>query len=290
MMEAVTFSFLDNTSAKRFGGGGDNLKLVNPISSDLDTMRPTIMPNLLSALMRNSARGEFDASIFEVGPIFPGDNADDQRTSVTGLRHGMTAPREWTGVSRTVDWADARGDALAVLMALGINTTNLQTTAEAPDWYHPGQSGALCQGRNVLAYFGALHPSVLADYDLKGPAAGFEIILEDIMLPKNKGPARPLVQLSPYQQVSRDFAFILDQDITAEQLLRAIKGAGKPLVSSATVFDVYQGKGIEDGKKSIAVSVNLQPTKATLTEDEIEATSASIIAAVEKHCGGMLRG
>ena len=290
MMEAVTFSFLDHATAVKFGGGDDALRLVNPISTDLDTMRPTIMPNLLAALMRNGARGESDAAIFEVGPIFPGDTAEDQRTSVTGLRHGVTAPREWTGTGRKVDWADARGDAIAVLAALGINTASLQTTTQAPEWYHPGQSGALCQGRNVLAYFGAIHPSVLADYDLKGAAAGFEILLEDIMLPKAKGPARPLAQLSPYQQVSRDFAFILDQDITAEQLLRAIKGAGKPLVSEATVFDVYQGKGIDDSKKSVAVAVTLQPTKATLTEDEIEATSSSIIAAVEKHCGGVLRG
>ncbi len=289
MMEAVTFSFLDYATALKFGGGDDSLRLVNPISTDLDTMRPAIMPNLLASLMRNTARGETDAAIFEVGPIFPGDKAEDQRTSVSGLRHGVTAPREWTGSSRAVDWADARGDAIAVLGALGINTESLQTTTEAPGWYHPGQSGALCQGRKVLAYFGALHPSILSDFDLKGPAAGFEMLLEDILLPKSKGPARPLAQLSPYQHVSRDFAFIVDQDITSEQLLRAIKGAGKPLVSQAVIFDVYQGKAIGDDKKSIAVAVTLQPTKATLTEDEIEASSSAIIAAVEKHCGGMLR-
>ncbi|MCE2517124.1 MAG: phenylalanine--tRNA ligase subunit beta [Alphaproteobacteria bacterium] len=290
MMEAVTFSFLDAKTAQRFGGGDLALTLVNAISSDLTTMRPTIMPNLLAALMRNNARGEADAAIFEVGPIFPADGPEDQRTSTAGLRVGMTAPREWTGAARPVDWADARADAMAVLAGLGVNTDSLQTTTEAPDWYHPGQSGALCQGRKVLACFGAIHPAVIADYDLKGPAAGFEINLEDVMLPKAKGPARPLAQLSPYQQVSRDFAFILDRSVTSEQLLRAIKGAGKPLVSSAVVFDVYQGKGIADDAKSVAVAVTLQPTKATLTEDEIEATSSAIVAAVAKHCGGTLRG
>ena len=289
MIEAVTFSFLDNASAKRFGGGDEALMLVNPISTDLDTMRPTIMPNLLAAMMRNSARGETAASLFEVGPIFPSDKAEDQRTSVTGLRHGVTAPRDWTGSARSVDWVDARGDALAVLSALDVNTESLQTSTEAPSWYHPGQSGSLCQGRNILAHFGTIHPSVLVDFDLKGPASGFEILLEDIMLPKNKGPARPLAKLSPYQQVSRDFAFILDQDVTAEQLLRAVKGAGKPLINVAAVFDVYQGRGIDDGKKSVAVTITLQPTKATLTEDEIEDTSSAVIAAVEKHCGGVLR-
>lgn len=290
MMEAVTFSFLDAKTAVRFGGGGEALSLVNAISADLNTMRPSIMPNLLGALMRNNARGEADASIFEVGPIFPSDGPEDQRTSATGLRHGMTAPREWTGTARAVDWADARGDAIAVLAGLGVNTDSLQTTTDAPDWYHPGQSGALCQGRNVLAYFGAIHPSVLDDYDLKGPAAGFEITLEDVMLPKAKGSARQLAKLSPYQQVSRDFAFILDRNVTSEKLLRAIKGAGKPLVTSAVVFDVYQGKGIADDAKSVAVAVTLQPTKATLTEEEIETVSSAIIAAVEKNCGGTLRG
>jgi phenylalanyl-tRNA synthetase beta chain len=290
MMEAVTFSFLDAKTAQQFDGGDSALTLVNPISADLDTMRPSIMPNLLAALMRNTARGESDAAIFEVGPIFPSDGADDQRTSASGLRHGMTAPREWSGMARPVDWADARGDAMAVLAALGINTASLQTVAEAPHWYHPGQSGALCQGRNVLAHFGAIHPAVLDEFDLKGPAAGFEIILEHINLPKSKGPARPLAQLSPYQQVSRDFAFMLKREVTSEQLLRAIKGAGKPLVSEAVVFDVYQGKGIADDEKSVAVGVTLSPTKATLTEDEIEARSQSIIDAVAKNCGGVLRG
>ena len=290
MMEAVTFSFLDAKTAQRFDGGDASLTLVNPISADLDTMRPTILPNLLAALMRNTARGESDAAIFEVGPIFPADGPDDQRTSATGLRHGMTADREWTGTARAVDWADARGDAMAVLAALGVNTASLQTVAEAPHWYHPGQSGALCQGRNVLAHFGAIHPAVLAEFDLKGPAAGFEIILENVNLPKAKGPARPLAALSPYQQVSRDFAFMLKRDVTAEKLLRAIKGAGKPLVSDAVVFDVYQGKGIADDEKSVAVGVTLSPTKATLTEDEIEKTSQAIIDAVAKHCGGVLRG
>jgi phenylalanyl-tRNA synthetase beta chain len=252
-------------------------------------MRPSIMPGLLAAMMRNGARGESDAAIFEIGPVFRGDQAEDQRMSVTGLRHGVTAPRDWTEAARPVDWADGRGDAMAVLAGLGVNTAGLQTTTEAPRWYHPGQSGALCQGRDVLAHFGAIHPATLDDFDLKGPAAGFEILLEDIKLPKQKGASRPPADLPAYQQVSRDFAFILDRDVTAENLLRAIKGAGKPLVTEATIFDVYEGEGIDNTKKSVAVAVTMQPREATLTEDEIEAVSSSIIAAVKKHCGGVLR-
>lgn len=290
MMEAVTFSFLDHATASRFEGGDEALKLVNPISTDLDTMRPSILPNLLAAVARNAARGEADAAMFEIGPVFPGDAAEDQRTHATGLRHGVTAPREWNGTSRPVDWADAKADALAVLAGLGVNTAGLQTTAEAPGWYHPGQSGALCQGRKVLAYFGAIHPATLEDFDLRGPAAGFEVVLEDVSLPKAKGPARPLAELSAFQPVQRDFAFIIDETVTAEQLLRAIRGAGKPLLSDAVIFDVYAGKGIAEGRKSLAVAVTLQPVKATLKEEEIEAISTAIIAAVEKHCGGTLRG
>ena len=290
MMEAVTFSFLDQATAERFDGGDAALRLVNPISTDLDTMRPSIMPNLLAAVARNAARGEADAAMFEIGPVFPGDAAEDQRIHATGLRHGITAPREWNGTSRNVDWADAKADAMAVLAALGVNTASLQTVAEAPAWYHPGQSGALCQGRKVLAVFGAVHPATLDAFDLRGPAAGFEVVLEDVALPKAKGPARPLAELPPFQPVQRDFAFIIDEDVTAEALLRAIRGAGKPLLADASVFDVYAGKGIDPGRKSLAVAVTLQPVKATLKEEEIEAISAAIIAAVEKHCGGTLRG
>ncbi|XDZ66667.1 phenylalanine--tRNA ligase subunit beta [Alphaproteobacteria bacterium LSUCC0684] len=289
MMEAVTFSFLDAGTAARFGGGQESLTLVNPISTDLSVMRPSILPNLLAALSRNTARGEADAAIFEVGPVFPGDGPDDQRTHATGIRLGMTSPREWTGSARQVDWSDAKADAMAILSALGINTASLQTVAEAPGWYHPGQSGSLCQGRKVLATFGTLHPSLLEDYDLKGPAVAFDLTLEDIMLPKSKGPARPLAALPPYQAVQRDFAFVVDQDMSAEQLLRAMKGAGKPLPVDAIVFDVYQGKGIPEGRKSIAVQVTLQPTRGTLTEEEIETVSDAIIAAVARHCGGSLR-
>ena len=290
LMEAVTFSFLDHATALRFGGGADPLKLVNPISTDLDTMRPSILPNLLAAAARNAARGEPDSALFEVGPVFPGDGPEDQRTVAAGLRHGMTAPRNWHGTSRGIDWTDAKADAVAVLAALGVKTDGLQSVAEAPRWYHPGQSGSLRQGPNALAHFGTVHPSVLEVFDLRGPAAAFEVVLEDVALPKAKGPARPMAELSAFQPVQRDFAFILDGAVSSEQLLRAIRGAGKPLVSDAAVFDLYAGEGIGDGRKSVAVAVTLQPVKATLREEEIEAVSKAIVEAVAKHCGGELRG
>ena len=166
--------------------------------------------------------------------------------------------------------------------------------ADAPEWYHPGQSGTLNQGKVALARFGAMHPAFMEAHDIKGPAAGFEIMLDAVPMPKSgskqKSSQRPLANLSPYQQVGRDFAFLLDSDVTAEKLVRAVRGAGKPLVTDISVFDVYAGKGIPEGQKSVALGVILQPTKATLTEPEIEAVSQAIIAAVEKNCGGILRG
>ena len=290
LMEAVTFSFLDSGTARRFGGGDERLRLVNPISTDLDTMRPSIIPNLLAAAGRNAARGEPDVALFEVGPVFPGDGPEEQRTAAAGIRHGMTAPRNWHGTDREVDWADAKADAIAALAALGVNTSGLQSAAEAPGWYHPGQSGALRQGPKALAHFGAVHPAILDAFDLRGPAAAFEVVLEDVALPKPRGPARPLAELSAFQPVQRDFAFILDESVPAERLLKAIRGAGKPLVSDAVVFDRYAGEGIGKGRKSVAVAVTLQPVKATLRDEDIDAVSTAIVEAVAKHCGGELRG
>ena len=290
LMEAVTFSFIDADAAKRFGGVGEDLRILNPISSELEFMRPSILPTLLAAIGRNAARGEEDAAMFEVGPVFLGSDAQDQRQSCAALRHGAYTPRDWTGMARKVDWLDAKADGLAVLAALGIKPESLQSVADAPSWYHPGQSGAFCQGKTVLGYFGSLHPAMLDAYDLSGACVGFEILLDNVPLPKDKGSARPLAALSSLQAVERDFAFIVDEEIPAETLLRAIRGAERELICGASVFDVYIGKGIEAGRKSVAVAVTLQPTKATLRDEDIEAVSAAIIEAVKKHCGGTLRG
>ncbi|MGB1964540.1 MAG: phenylalanine--tRNA ligase subunit beta [Candidatus Puniceispirillales bacterium] len=294
MSEAVSFTFLDEKTAIRYGGGGDALKLVNPISTDLAVMRPSLIPVLMDVVARNQARGDSDVAVFEIGPVFTNDTPEGQHPVLAGLRHGMTAAREWTGSARPVDWLDGKADAMAALAALGVRTESLQVRADAPEWYHPGQSGTLNQGKVALARFGAMHPAFMEAHDIKGPAAGFEIMLDAVPMPKSgskqKSSQRPLANLSPYQQVGRDFAFLLDSDVTAEKLVRAVRGAGKPLVTDISVFDVYAGKGIPEGQKSVALGVILQPTKATLTEPEIEAVSQAIIAAVEKNCGGILRG
>lgn len=293
--EVVGFTFIDAAAAARFGGGASALHVVNPISTDLAVMRPSLLAGLLNVVAANGARGEHNCAVFEFGAIFTDDSPEGQANILGGLRRGMTASREWTESARPTDWLDAKADALAALAVLGVKTDNLQIRTDAPEWYHPGQSGTLNQGKAVLAHFGTIHPAFAAHHELddggmRGGLVGFEVLVDAVPLPRQKTAQRQAAELSPYQAVSRDFAFVVDAELSAEQLLRAINGAGKPLIREAVVFDVYAGEGIPQGKKSMAVAATFQPTKATLTEAEIEAIANAIIAAVAKHCGGALRG
>jgi phenylalanyl-tRNA synthetase beta chain len=291
MNEAVTWSFMPLKQAERFGGGGADLKLLNSIAAELDTMRPSILPNLVEAAQRNEARGLADPALFEVGPIYGNATANGQRTVAAGLRHNMAVPRNWAGPARGVDVFDAKADALAVLTAIGAPVENLSAQSGAPDWYHPGRSGVLKLGDRVMAQFGELHPEIVAGADLKGPVAAFEVFLEAPPLPKARPTkARPPLKVSAFQPVERDFAFIVDWGVDAEKLVRAARNADKVLIAGARVFDLYSGKGVESGKKSIAITVTLQPVERTLTDAEIEAVSNKIVAQVAKATGAVLRG
>jgi len=291
MNEAVTWSFVPLKQAERFGGGGADLRLLNSIAAELDTMRPSILPNLIDAAQRNEARGLADPALFEVGPIYKDATPQGQRTVAAGIRHHMAVPRNWAGPARTVDAFDAKADALAVLAAIGAPMDNMSAQSGAPDWYHPGRSGALKLGDRVMAYFGELHPEIVAAADLKGPVAAFEVFLEAPPLPKARpSKARPPLKLSAFQPVERDFAFIVDWEVEAEKVVRAARNADKNLITAARVFDVYSGKGVPAGKKSLAITVTLQPTERTLTDAEIEAVSNKIVAQVVKATGATLRG
>ena len=290
MLEGVTFSFVSSREAALFGGGAEALCLANPISADLDVMRPTPLANLASAAARNADRGFGDLALFEVGPQYLDDTPEGQRTVAVGLRAGDAQPRHWAGGARAVDAFDAKGDAEAVLKACEAPVENLQVTRDAPAWYHPGRSGVLRLGPKVLAQFGELHPRVLKALDLKGPVAAFEVFLETIPLPRTGKQKRSLLEMSPFQPVSRDFAFLVDEDVPAEKIVRAARGADKAMITDVALFDVYQGKGVEPGKKSLAIAVTLQPRDATLTDQEIEAVAEKIVAQVTKATGGSLRG
>ena len=291
MNEVVTWSFMARAKAERFGAQQRaELRLLNSIDATLDTMRPSILPNLIDAAARNEARGLHDPALFEVGPEYKDATPNGQVRMATGLRHNMAVPRNWAGPARTVDAFDAKADALAVLAAIG-TPDNLATHAGAPDWYHPGRSGTLKLGDRVMAWFGELHPELVSAADLKGPVAVFEVFLDAPPLPKARATkARPRLVLSPFQPVERDFAFVVDGGVEAEKLVRAARNADKVLISAARVFDVYAGKGVPEGKKSLAVTVTLQPMERTLTDAEIEAVCGKIVAQVTKATGAVLRG
>jgi phenylalanyl-tRNA synthetase beta chain len=293
LCETITWSFLDEASADLFGVNRQQnkaaLTLTNPISVDLSVMRPSVLPNLIAAAGRNADRGIDDAALFEIGNCYWSTEAEGQVLTATGLRSGDARPRHWSGAARTADVYDAKADALAVLEACGVNTANLQIATDTPEWYHPGRSGALRLGPTVLAWFGEIHPAVLGAMKRDEAYAGFEIFLPSLPQARKKGPQKELLRPSPFQPVGRDFAFIVDESVEAEKILRAVRGCDKKLITHAEIFDVYQGKGVESGKKSIALAVTLQPAEKTLTEEEITAASQKIVEAVKAQTGGMLR-
>ena len=289
LTEAVTYSFLSSRWAELFGGAKPELRLVNPISAELDAMRPSILPALVDAARRNSDRGFPDVALFEVGPIYRDDTLEGQVLAASGLRAGSLEPRHWRDKPSAPDLYTAKADALDALAAAGAPVDNVQTVAEPPAWFHPGRAGVLRLGPTVLGQFGELHPDVLAAFDVRGPVAAFEVFVDAVPLPRTARSRLPL-KLSAFQPVERDFAFVVDCDLPAETLLRAARGVDRKLVSDIRLFDVYEGKGLPDGKKSLAISIALQPQEATLTDAEIDAFSQRLVSAVEKAAGGTLRG
>jgi phenylalanyl-tRNA synthetase beta chain len=295
MVEAVTWSFIAKPHAEVFGGGQRELALANPIASDLSDMRPSLVPGLVAAAQANSNRGFPDVALFEVGQVFRGDKPQDQLAAAAGVRHGFASSkgigRHWSG-SANADALDAKADALAVLSAAGAPMQALQIAPGGPAWLHPGRSGTIQIGpQNVLGYFGALHPRALEALGADGPLVAFEVILDRVPEGKQKPTrAKPVLELSAFQPVSRDFAFIVDRAVKAGDIVRAAQGVDRKLIADVTVFDIYEGKGIEQGKKSIAIAVTMQPREKTMTDQEIDAVGAKIVAEVNKKTGGVLRG
>jgi phenylalanyl-tRNA synthetase beta chain len=288
LVEAVTYSFLSKKQAELFGGAPHELHLSNPISADLDQMRPSALPNLVAAARRNADRGMKDVALFEVGPSYENPTDKGQRLVAAGVRTGAT-PRHWSAKPRAVDALDAKADALAALGMMGAPVDSVEVVAEAPAWYHPNRSGTLRLGPNVLGTFGELHPSVLAAMEAEPPVAAFEVFLDRVPAPRAKGAAKPLLKLSPYQPVDRDFAFVVDAAVAAGAVLRAAKGADRAVITAVELFDVYEGEHVGAGKKSLAISVRLQPAEATFTDAQIEAIATKIVAAVQKATGASLR-
>ncbi|PJB69103.1 MAG: phenylalanine--tRNA ligase subunit beta [Alphaproteobacteria bacterium CG_4_9_14_3_um_filter_47_13] len=296
MNECVTWSFMGRVLADKFSishvENSTALQIINPINAELDRMRPSLLPNLIEATGRNRDRGFSNNALFEVGPVFLTARPDGQLLMAAGIRSGFQGTRHWSGTEahRAVDIFDAKADALAALESCGTPVKNLQTSHDAPDWYHPGHSGVLRLGANILAYFGEIHPAILEFMTIREKVCGFEIFLDRIPAARKKaGSAKPLPNFSSLQPVERDFAFILDDTIEADTLVRTAMGVDKNLVQQVEIFDIYKGDTVGTGKKSVAMSVLLQPKDKTLTDAELEDITSKIIESITEKTGGTLR-
>ncbi|MCW5716025.1 MAG: phenylalanine--tRNA ligase subunit beta [Bauldia sp.] len=295
LVEAVTWSFIPKDRAVLFGGGQPELSLANPISADMTDMRPSLLPGLAAAAQRNVARGFGDGALFEVGQIYRGVRPEDQFTAAAGIRYGSAgvagSGRHWQAATRSVDVFDAKADLMALLDALGIATDKVQVVSGGPAWFHPGRAGTVQLGpKTVLGWFGEFHPTTLEQLDMSGPVAAFVVILEALPTPKVKATkTRPPLDLPDLQAVRRDFAFVVDRGVEAARIVRAAEGADRKLIAAVQVFDVFEGPAIGEGKRSVAIEVTLQPWQKTLTEADIEAVSAKIVAETVKATGAVLR-
>ncbi|MES0153222.1 phenylalanine--tRNA ligase subunit beta [Mesorhizobium sp. M0018] len=296
MMEAVTWSFIPAKHAELFGGGQQALKLANPIAADMSDMRPSLLPGLIAAAQRNADRGIGDVALFEVSGTYEGDGADQQRRVAAGVRRGTAklegSGRHWAGNAGAVGVFDAKADAIAALEACGAPVERLQIEAGGPAWYHPGRSGTIKLGPKViLGTFGEFHPKTLEGLDVSGPLCGFEVFIDTVPEPKAK-PTRtkPRLDLSAFQAVKRDFAFVVDKAVEAGTLVRAALAADRKLISGVSVFDVFEGAALGAAKKSIAIEVSIQPVEKTLTDEDFEALAKRIVDNVGKQTGGVLRG
>jgi len=288
--ECVTYSFIDARSAALFEGGAEATKLDNPISSEMSHMRPSLLPGLLQAAARNQARGFGDLALFEIGAAFHGGEPGEEVQRATGLLVGQSGPRDPHGARRPVDVFDVKADVEAVLSSIGA-PSKVQVLRDAPSWWHPGRSGRICLGpKKELAVFGELHPRILREMGVRGPAMAFTLNLAEVPFPRSAGAARGALEISDLQAVERDFAFVVDEGVEALTLVNAAAGADKALIADVQVFDEFVAGALGEGKKSIAISVRLQPRETTLKEAEIEEIAARIVEKVGKATGGVLRG
>ncbi|AGF73982.1 phenylalanyl-tRNA synthetase beta chain [Bartonella australis AUST/NH1] len=296
MVEAVTWSFISESQALAFGGGQEQLKLVNPIAIDMSVMRPSLLPGLLVAAQRNADRGFSDLALFEISSIYAGNTPNEQLRVASGIRHGTErfegAGRFWSGSAKAVDVFDAKADAFAVLEACGVDMNKLQIEAKAPDWYHPGRSGVIKLGpKIILGFFGVFHPETLEKLNVSGPICGFEIFLDKIPEQKKRTTKiRPSLKLLPFQTVRRDFAFVVDKEVASSLVVHAASRADKKLIRSVQVFDLFEDTTLGEGKKSIAIEVVIQPIERTLTDEDLEMLTLKVVESVAKTTGAYLRG
>jgi phenylalanyl-tRNA synthetase beta chain len=295
LVEAITWSFITDAQAEMFGGGDRALQLANPISSEMSAMRPSLLPSLLLAGQRNRNRGHADIALFELGQAYRGDKPEDQFMVAGGVRAGTVslagAGRLWDGSVREAGFFEVKADVFALLSALGVDPARAQITRDAPAWFHPGRSASLKLGpKVVLAHFGEMHPRTLNALDASGPVAAFEVFLDALPAEKRKARTRPPFDAANLMPVTRDFAFVVGKDVAAGDVVRAALAADKALIAGVSVFDVFEGGSLGADKKSLAIAVTLAPKDKTLTDQEIDAVSAKVVAEVQRATGGQIRG
>ena len=293
-LEAITWSFTDSNYNDYFKDKNKEIKIVNPISSELGVLRNSIFSNLIMYMNKNLDRGFKDLSIFEIGPVFTGSNPGEQNTVVCGLSAGKKSRLSWIEKERNVDLFDVKRDVVQTLVEAGYNADKFFIDSETPNYYHPGKSGRLFLNRGkdqVAAYFGEIHPNILKKIDIKTESlVGFEIFLDNLKLPKKTlNDQKTKFEFSDYQKSERDFAFIVSQEVKAQDLINAVASVDQKLISNIKVFDVYQGENIPENQKSIAISVTIQSTEKTLNDNDLENINNLIIKTVESKTGAKIR-
>ena len=293
-LEAITWSFTDSKINQLFIESNKEIKIVNPISADLNVLRSSIFSNLIININKNLGRGFKDLSIFEIGPTFSGSKPGEQQTVVSGLRTGKLSRQSWVEQGRLVDVFDVKRDVIQSLVEAGYNKDKFYIDDETPSYYHPGKSGRIFLNKGkekVVAFFGDIHPNILKKLDIKVEAlVGFEIFLDNIKQPKKSlKNQKTQYKYSDFQKSERDFAFVLDKNFKVQELIEIIRNVDKELIKSVKVFDVYEGENIDEGKKSIALNVTIQSLEKTLNEEDLNKINHLIISTVESKTDAKIR-
>jgi len=293
-LETITWSFTDSKINQLFIEKNKEIKIINPISSELNVLRSSIFSNLIIYLNRNLDRGFKDISLFEIGPIFYGTQPGEQQTIISGLRSGKVSRLNWLEKDRLVDVFDAKKDVIQSLVEAGFSHNKLYIDDKTPSYYHPGKSGRIFLSKDkekVVAYFGEIHPNILKKIDIKTESlVGFEIFLDNIkQIKKSLKNQKTQYQHSDYQKSERDFAFVIDKDFKVQELIEVVSNVDKNLIKSIKVFDVYEGENISENKKSIALNITIQSSEKTLKDEDLDRISKLIISTVETKTGAKIR-
>ena len=287
--ELVTFSFTDSKNCEVFGDI-NKLKIVNPISEELDILRPNLLPNLLQAIKKNKNRNFDSFSIFEIGSQYRSTSPEDQLNVACGIKSGIKTEKSWKNIQTEFDIYDVKQDLTSLIDYLMPGNKKISVSNDCPSWYHPGRSGSIKINNSVIAgYFGELHPRVASQFKIKNKINIFELYLDELPNTEKKTTNKPVLNLSDFQIVTRDFAFVIDKKVKSEEVVTSAFKVDKELIRNVEIFDLFEDDSLGKDKKSIAIKVTLQSNEKTLAENDISEISSKIIESVEKSTSGTVR-